>query len=781
MREQKWTFDPTAPEKIPPFLHAALEAHGVCREQVKLVFPGDYSPELFRLDFYGVATGETLYLLGGIMTLSGGDPAGNSLFEKLGGRRRASLQSSFRETFYEEIPLSSLSDCRVEESASHLLLRAGSGKDGGRRLLARASFSLRQEMQYAAKYLNALLRDGEIVPDKDYRKKELCCPKCGNRYADPDRKFCPKCQDKRMVIGRMAVFLRRYKGKIALTVLMMLLTGALGIVAPYFSSTFYYDQVLDKAGNFYGELLTVLLIIISTRLLSTFFSSLHSIVSSKIAASLSYDMKKTIFSAIERLSVGFFTSRQTGGLMTQVTGDSETIYWFFCDCIPFILVNSVQILCVVTVMFLYNWRLALISLSAIPPAFLCIRLFYANMRRYHNRRFSRQRSMNSFLSDVLNGMRVVKAFAREQDETKRFSGKSKAAALAAKASGVYSSTHFPIVDFLIYLGNILVWGFGGWMVITGSEGMTYGVLLGFLAYMNIVYAPMYGFSNMIQALSDSVNAMSRLIEIMDAVPEVPESEHPVPVTIEGDVTFRDVSFSYTENRRVLKNISFHLEKGKTLGIVGHTGSGKSTLVNLLMRLYDVQEGEILIDGVNVKEIASENLRKSVAIVSQETYLFVGTIKENIAYAKPDARDEEIIAASRIAGAHDFIMKLPDAYSTRVGFGGKSLSGGERQRISIARAILRDPKILILDEATAAMDTETERRIQLALEQLTKGRTTIMIAHRLSTLRAADSLIVIERGELTEAGTHDELIRKKGDYYTLYKLQMEAMRNIGVGG
>jgi ATP-binding cassette subfamily B protein len=232
---------------------------------------------------------------------------------------------------------------------------------------------------------------------------------------------------------------------------------------------------------------------------------------------------------------------------------------------------------------------------------------------------------------------------------------------------------------------------------------------------------------------------------------------------------------------VIDNITFDVQPGEKLGIVGHTGAGKSTLANLLIRLYDVNEGEILIDGVNVKDIAFEDLRNNVAIVSQETYLFAGTIMENIKYARPDAGKLEVIEAAKIAGAHDFIIKLPDAYETKIGFGYKDLSGGERQRISIARAILRNPKILIMDEATAAMDTETERQIQNALERLTAGRTTIMIAHRLSTLRDADKLIVIENGKMPEAGSHLELINKKGIYFKLYKLQVEALRNIGIEG
>lgn len=276
-----------------------------------------------------------------------------------------------------------------------------------------------------------------------------------------------------------------------------------------------------------------------------------------------------------------------------------------------------------------------------------------------------------------------------------------------------------------------------------------------------------------------MNAAQRVFEIIDAKPEVVEKGDPVDLDIKGDITFNNVSFGYEPNKNVLKDISFTVKKGQVLGIVGKSGAGKSTLVNLISRLYDAGSGEILIDGVNIKDISFKSLHGAVAMVSQETYIFMGTIAENIAYAKPDATREEIITAAKAASAHQFIIRLPDGYDTVIGTGGRELSGGERQRISIARAILADPKILVLDEATASVDTQTERAIQEALEKLVQGRTTISIAHRLSTLRNADYLIVLKDGEIVESGTHQQLIENRGEYFKLLQLQTKALAMRGI--
>ena len=585
--------------------------------------------------------------------------------------------------------------------------------------------------------------------------------------------------EKGKLFRRIAGFFLKYKGYLILSLVSLIGMTALGILAPYISAGFFIDEVLTEGGEYYGKILLVLGMLVATKLLNMLATIVNNYMTSVIAARVNFDLKKTIFGAIERLSLGFFTSRQTGGLMTQINNDSNTIYDFFCNILPHFIVNVVKVAVLVVLLFLIHPMLAVLSLLVIPVSVLIMQIGFRVNRKLHARRYSSQRSMTSFLADELSGMRVVKAFSKEDDEIGRFNARSGRLAEADIRRGVFNTFFSPLSGFVLYtLGNLVALGVGGWLVIKGV--LDYGDLVTFTAYMNMIYAPLFFFNEMSEMTADCSNSLQRLFEIMDSQPEVCEAAEPVrQETFAGDVRFDGVSFSYIKNHKVIDNVSFEIEAGKTLGIVGHTGAGKSTLANLLIRLYDPESGTVTIDGIDIKHLAFADLYRNIAIVSQETYLFMGTILENIRYARPDATYDEVIAAARAAGAHDFIVKLPDAYDTKIGFGYKDLSGGERQRLSIARAILRNPKILILDEATAAMDTETERKIQTALTELVKGKTTIMIAHRLSTLRDADKLIVIENGKVAESGTHEELMAKDGVYHKLYSLQIEALKNAGI--
>lgn len=724
-----------------------------------MAFPG------IKADTFIVLTEEKLIVAEGILIL------------QKQGRTRVQRFDCFDKREY---LISEMEEPKAELLISTARITAKMGEDTVP--LFDVSSACKHEANVICACINELKKDGKIDEKKhaDERGKDKFCPKCGMRYPDQQRKVCPKCLEKTKLIKKMASLFSRYKGYMLILLAAFLASSALSVAVPYVSNQLLYGEVLEEGGSMYGMIGTVVLLIIGVRIAFLVVNLLVGTLSSRTAAQVTYDLKMLIFENINKLSLSFFTSRQTGGLMTQVNGDATTLYWFFCDGFPYLITNILTLICVMGVMLAANPLLTLFAFITVPVFFFAYKYLFLAFDKLWARNWARRRALNSLISDVLNGMRVVKSFSRENEEGKRFEKRNQAHAETVAEAGMLSAKSYPLIGFLLQAGLYVVWGVGGWQVMKHTGNMDYAALSAFIAYFGLITGPLQFFADVSNWWSECLNAMQRLFEIKDSVPDVREAEDPVTLTdIKGDVKFDDVVFSYEENRVVIDHISFDVPAGKTVGIVGKTGAGKSTLVNLLTRLYDTTEGSIYIDGVNVKDISFASLRENVAIVSQETYLFRGTIKENIRYARPDATDEEVMEAARIASAHQFIIKYPEGYETMVGLGGKDLSGGEKQRISIARAVLRDPKILILDEATAAMDTQTERQIQASLTRLAKGRTTIMIAHRLSTLRDADFLVVIENGKMPEKGTATELLKAKGVYYKLYKMQAEALKTIGI--
>lgn len=759
-------------EKIPNYVFDILSDKGADVENIYIATYCDMDAEHNFCDTYLLSTNEYLYVLSGFETLSQKENA------------RKGLDKTWVETDFREYKLSDIEFIKVEELISSSRLTAKNA-DGESVFLSAMTNFCKANAGLFCKYFSRIQK-GEIESpdfqiDKEDDPKENACPKCGMRYPDRNRKICPRCMEKGKLFTRFGMFLLKYKKELVILILSLFVMTGMGILTPYFSKGFFFDEILDKGGSLYGEVLVAVGIVVATQALLSVADMVNGYIATKIAAKIVYDLKNTIFGAIEKLSMGFFSARQTGGLMTQVNNDSNTIYGFFCDGVPFFLTNIVQVIVLSVILFIMNPLLAALSLVTIPVFFILLRKSYAVSNKLHARDFSAHRKMTGQLSDVLGGIRVVKAFSKEDDEEGRFHSYNERSAHAGKRVTVFNNYTYPSIGLLLYLGNIISLGVGGYMVIKGIGGFTYGKLITFTAYVNMIYSPMNFFSHMIDWSASCTNALQRLFEIYDTEPDITEKKDAVtPEKIDGRVEFRNVDFGYSKHKKVIDNVSFEIEAGHTLGIVGHTGAGKSTIANLIMRLYDSDEGGVYIDGINVKDLSFKSLYENIAIVSQETYLFIGSILDNIKYARPDATYDEVIWAAKCAGAHDFIMKLPDAYDTKIGFGYKDLSGGERQRVSIARAILRDPKILILDEATAAMDTKTEIIIQNALTTLTKGKTTIMIAHRLSTLRDADKLIVIEHGKVAEEGTHKELLAKEdGVYNKLYTLQLEALKNAGI--
>ncbi len=634
----------------------------------------------------------------------------------------------------------------------------------------------------------ARFKKNEDVAEDDpiFEQFHQKCPKCGRVYKDQNRRICEYCTNQSAVLKRLLGYFAKFKFELVTVLLCMLGTSAISLLSPIINGQLLYDQVIAEpgtvggreVGRFHSEawVWIVVGIIFGMALLSLLIQIIQNRTNAHLSTRVALNMKLDIFTAMQKLSLSFFNNNMTGRLITRVNYDADRIRAFFIDGVPNLIINGLNFIGLTIFLFWMNWKLTLIVFVPVPIVVLIFKFMLPKLWRMYSKLYRRSSSLNAVLGDSLTGIRVVKAFAKETDESNRFYQYSHRLYDASLQLNMVSLTIFPVIGLLIAISSKAIWGFGGLQVMGGT--MTYGQFTTYFGYLGMIFGPLNFFTNFSNMLTDTMNSAERMFEVIDAVPEIADAPDAVSMDrMKGDIEFRKVMFHYAPNRPILRDMSFHIKPGYQVGLVGHTGAGKSTIANLISRLYDTISGSIYIDGVNVKQIKGESMRKNIAIVSQEIYLFKGTIADNIRYAKPDATMEEVIAASRIASAHDFILSLPDGYETIVGTGSRSLSGGEKQRISIARAVLLDPSILILDEATAAMDTETERLIQDALDKLVKGRTTITIAHRLSTLKECNYLFVIDHGEIAEEGTHTELIEKKGQYYRLYTLQTKAMSKV----
>ncbi|HVW01588.1 MAG TPA: ABC transporter ATP-binding protein [Planctomycetaceae bacterium] len=500
------------------------------------------------------------------------------------------------------------------------------------------------------------------------------------------------------------------------------------------------------------------------------------VVMARVSERISADLRNHTYGHLHKLSLDFFGGKRTGDLISRVSTDTERICNFLADNLVDFISDVLMIVGTATVLLYIDPLLTVATLCPFPLIGWFIYRARSQLQTGFQRGGRAWGAMTSVLADTIPGIRVVKAFAQEQREIDRFKKANDRIIEANDRVNTVWTFFWPMVTFLNQLGLLVVWAFGAWRVYDFQ--ITVGVLSAFLGYIGRFYLRLESMSRMFSATQRAAASAQRIFEILDRTPSVPEPANPVHIeNLTGEIEIRNVSFRYA-TRPILEDVSIKIRPGEMIGLVGPSGSGKSTLVNLVCRFYDVSEGAIFVDGVDVRAYPVSELRRHIGMVLQEPFLFFGTIAENIAYGRPEASREEIIAAARATHAHEFILRLPDGYDSVVGERGQGLSGGERQRISIARAILIDPRILILDEATSAVDTETEREIQAALDNLIQGRTTIAIAHRLSTLQKADRLIVLERGQIVESGQHFELLQNRGVYARLHRAQAPLEELVG---
>ena len=602
------------------------------------------------------------------------------------------------------------------------------------------------------------------------------CPSC-KAPLEPDAEECSVCSKvvhtppSTWTLLRLWQFARPYRGQLLLGFVLMLLSTAASQVPPYLTIPLV-DEVLIPLQN--GQQIPRSTIgwylagLLGSGLLAWVLSWAKTYILALASERIAADLRTSTYDHLLRLSLEYFGGKRTGDLLSRVGSESDRIAVYLSLHLTDFASDVVMIVMTAVILFSMNPYLALITLVPLPFIGWMIHYVRYRLRTGFEKIDRVWGEVTNVLADTIPGIRVVKAFAQEARESRRFREANRHNLLVNDRINKIWSLFSPSVSLLTEMGLLVVWGFGIWQVAHGE--ITVGMLLAAIAYIGRFYGRLDSMSRIVSVTQKSASAAKRIFDILDHVSSVPEPQNPVHVErVQGRIELREVGFRYG-NRAVNRGINLQIAPGEMIGLVGHSGSGKSTLVNLICRFYDVSEGAILVDGVDIRSYAVADFRRNIGLVLQEPFLFFGTIAENIAYGLPEASRAQIVAAARAAHAHEFILRLPHGYDSMVGERGQGLSGGERQRISIARALLIDPRILILDEATSSVDSETEKEIQKALENLVQGRTTIAIAHRLSTLQRADRLVVLERGRVVEEGTHAALMAAEGAYFKLYEAQ-----------
>ena len=609
--------------------------------------------------------------------------------------------------------------------------------------VCRFSMSCVGEIGELVKVLNHYYESNELL---EMNTDDLpLCPKC-HRHYPRGINVCLFCVKKSYVFSRAFTYFKPYVKSVAISGILLTIANILGAIMPLFNSILidHYLVPVENADPYFQSrttgVIAIALLMAITFAISKAINIFSSRISIRVGSQFSKDLRELVYGKIQELSLSSMSGKTAGNLIHRVTRDTERVKEFFNQQGRYLIEQVIMFTVILTILFCTNVTLTLAVIIPIPIGVLFMTLFRHSTRVRYHKQWRVDSKATSILHDIIKGIRIVKSFGNEEREIEKFSRVSKKLADISSSNEKYWAVTFPLVGNFMALGEFLVLLIGGKMVLDGT--LTLGELTRFNLYLGFLYAPLRWMSLFPRRVADCATSLVKIYEILDEEPQMVSTEKPEKLNSSGAIDFNGVTFGYKSYEPVLKNINLHINSGEMIGLVGHSGAGKSTMINLCMRLYDPSLGSITIDGVDIRNIPQDELRKNIGVVFQETYLFSGSVFDNIAYARPDATLDEVIAAAKAANAHEFITKLPDGYNTVIGENGHSLSGGERQRVSIARAILKNPKILILDEATSSLDPETEIKIQEALARLIEGRTTIAIAHRLATLKNANRLVVI---------------------------------------
>ena len=626
------------------------------------------------------------------------------------------------------------------------------------------------------------LRKGEPFFIND-RLDRTRCEKC-NRLLPEKNGICPACIRKLATLKRIASFMAPYKGRAAILAVASVATTVAELMPPLVTKHLIDDVLVPTVGSDlslagrYDLLGLLVLALIGVRVWSWGAELIHHWVVSWLGARVTTDIRAQLYRRLEMLSLQFYDKRSTGGLISRVSRDAEMMQDFLVDGLPYLIIEGLMIVGIIGFLFSMSWKITLLVLIPVPLTLLWSILFWRRMRKMFNKHSRGWSQLGSRLNEALPGIRVVTAFAQEPRELAAFEEHNENLSVVSRGTARNWMALWSTMRLVTGLGILIVWYFGGSEVL--RDELSIGTLLAIYSYMWLIYGPMEWFAEVNSWMTRAFAGAERIFEIIDAPPEAYEDPDAVAMpAMQGKVHFDGVTFGYDKSKPVLHEIDLEVAPGEMIGLVGRSGVGKTTTINLVSRFYDVDRGTLSIDGIDIRKIRLQDLRSQIGVVPQEPVLFTGTIAENISYGKPGAELDEIMDAARTANAHKFIMAKPDGYDTMLGERGAGLSGGERQRIAIARAILHDPRVLILDEATASVDVETEKQIQESIARLIEGRTTFAIAHRFSTLRNADRLVVLEAGRIVEIGTHDELLERDGRFAELVRLQREVSAIIAI--
>lgn len=671
-----------------------------------------------------------------------------------------------------EYVLSELGEIRFVQLWGCIALETSDGKDDIE--LCRADMKFSNIFRAAVRKLEGV-RKGEPVPDPKIER----CPKCGKPYAR-GRTSCEKCLDKRKLFARLIPYMKPHIWTLLLAGLCLIAVAGIAIVSPMLMKELIDGYINadpvpeDKSGFVYLIIGMALM-----GLLSAVIVSVRRLLVAGASKQIIVKLRNDVYKKIQELSLTGLNRRSAGELIQRVTGDTEELREFITWLVPNLLQQALTLGAIAVILFIYNWKLTILILVPIPLLVVLFRVLHVFTHKMYRRQWQVESDAGSLMHDVFSGMRVVKTYGTEKREEKRFETAAKRIADISKKNELTWNMIMPFASFLLNIGEYAVLFFLGCELVgdpsfitSGSADFTLGDMTQFVSYVGLMYEPIRWMANVPRRIARATTSLSKITELLDEESSTFLTGDVIE-NIKGDIEFKNVYFGYNDAENVLKDINLTINNGEMVGFVGRSGVGKTTAANLVLRLYDVSDGSITVDGKDLRSLEQHSYRSQIGVVLQETFLFNGTIYSNIAYAKPNATRDEVIRAAKLANAHEFIMKQPDGYNTYVGDRGNTLSGGERQRIAIARAILRNPRILILDEATSSLDTETEKQIQEAIARLSGGRTTIAIAHRLSTLRNATKIVVFEKGAIEEMGSHDELMRNEGRYYRLVMAQRQV--------